>query len=152
MERIDPIRLQKLIADRNLNRHLVAKRAGLAPATVCRLANGTRLVNCHTETLRRLAGGLKVDPAALTGGSVQRSLWPALVESKHSPESLVLHQLRETPSRLRGRAAREAIAAIMAFHVGAGLKPGVEAYEALFLLDAVEMTRKPPNPGQAATA
>ena len=152
MDRIDPTRLRQFIEDRGLNRNVLAKRAGLAPATVCRLSKGTGRVACRRGTLRNLAGSLKVDPAALTGGPAQRGLWPTLVASDHAPESLVLHQLRETPSRLRGRAAREAIAAIMSFQVRTGIKPSVEAYEALFLLDAAELSRRPPRPGHAATA
>lgn len=143
MDRIVIERFREALANAGLTRNAAGSACGLSPSTVWRIATSDdRFRNCQRTTLIRIAQGLKVSPSWLAGGAIYSTagLWPTLVPKSDPPEQMVLDQLRATPTRIRVAAARGAVAAIMAAQLARGMTPPKEAYEALYILDAIKAT------------
>lgn len=140
MSRIATERFRKLLRDRGETSHSIARKLGLAPSTVWRIETCKGpFRDCHLGTLIKLAHALKTSPSFLADAevTVQADIWPVLVEKGEPPERLVFQQLQTTPDAIRVAAARDAMSAIMAAQRANGYRPPKEAYEALYVLDAI---------------
>ncbi len=148
--RLNSPKLREVMESTGIKPGTLAKKAGVSPAVVGRWVRGDGWVRCQSSKVIEVAGALRVDPGFLTGETEQLTIWPQLVQSRYSPDGLVLQQLRATPGRHRVGVARAAISAMLDYLVSCGVKPGREAYESLFLLDASDLALREGSSGGAA--